>query len=157
MTKTNKKNVLILIGISLLMILIGYLGSMNSKEYYNSLILPDLAPPSFVFPIAWGIIYALMIAGAVIIECYVTDNSAKKSALTAYFTQLAINVIWPYLFFVFKLSTAAFIWLIILFIAVFITFRRFYKLNKLAGVFYIPYLLWIVYAAYINLGASLLN
>jgi len=130
---------------------------MNSKEYYNSLILPAFAPPSFVFPIAWGIIYALMIAGAVIIECYVLNPVYKKDALTAYFTQLAINIIWPYLFFVFKLNTVSFVWLIILFIAVFITFKKFYKLNKLAGVLYIPYLLWIVYAAYINLGVAILN
>jgi len=81
----------------------------------------------------------------------------KKDALTAYFTQLAINIIWPYLFFVFKLNTVSFVWLIILFIAVFITFKKFYKLNKLAGVLYIPYLLWIVYAAYINLGVAILN
>ena len=152
----NIKNIFTLIGISVLLIAIGYLGSMNSREYYNSLILPDLAPPSIVFPIAWGIIYTLMIAGAVIIEVYVLNGPHKKDALSSYFVQLVINVIWPYLFFVFKLDVLSFVWIIILFIAVLITFLKFYKLNRLSAVLYIPYLLWLIYAGYINLGVALL-
>lgn len=157
MTKMSKKNILILIGVSILMVFIGYLGSINSKEYYETLILPDLAPPSIVFPIAWGIIYTLMIAGAVIIEYYVTNPLKRKDAITSYLIQLGINVLWPYWFFVFKLNLIAFIWIVILFIAVFITFRKFYRLNKLAGILYIPYLLWLIYAGYINLGVLFLN
>ena len=157
MLKKNTKNILKIIGISLGLILIGYLGSMNSKEYYNSLILPNLAPPSVVFPIAWGIIYTLVIASACIIENYVTNGAYKKDAIGAYWLQLIVNVVWPWLFFVFKLNIVSFGWLILLFVLVLSTFLKFYKLNKLAGVFYIPYLLWLVYAGYINLGVALLN
>ena len=153
----KKKNALILIGISLALIFLGYLGSMNSEEYYNSLILPSLAPPSIVFPIAWGIIYTLMVAGAVIIEVFTHNLPEKKEALSAYFVQLVLNIIWPYLFFTFKMPVASFIWIIILFIAVLVTFRKFYKLNRLAGIMYIPYLIWLVYAGYINLGVAILN
>lgn len=157
MISKNKKSVLILIGVSVLLIFLGYLGSMNSEEYYNSLILPALAPPSIVFPIAWGIIYTLIVAGAVIIELFTHNPSEKRKALNAYWVQLVINVIWPFIFFTFKMPVAAFIWLIILFIAVLITFRRFYKLNRLSGIMYIPYLLWLAYAGYINLGVAILN
>ena len=157
MFSKNKKSALILTGISVVLIIMGYLGSMNSKEYYNSLILPELAPPSVVFPIAWGIIYTLMIAGAVIITLYTLDSEKKSDAIRIYFVQLIINVIWPYLFFVFKANTFSFIWLLILFLAVVVTFKSFYNLNRLSAYLYIPYLLWLVYAGYINLGVAMLN
>ena len=102
--KKQTKNILTLILTSVALIVFGYLGSMNSKEYYNSLILPDFAPPSWLFPVAWGIIYTLMIISAVIIEKYVLNGMYKKDAIGFYWTQLIINVIWPWLFFVFKLK-----------------------------------------------------
>ena len=155
---TNKtKNVITLILTSAFLIIIGYLGSINSKEYYSSLILPSFSPPSVVFPIAWGIIYTLMIIAAVIIEAYAFNTPLKKDALSFYWVQLVINVIWPWLFFVFKLNFVSFLWIILLFVVVFLTFRKFYKINKLAGYLYIPYLLWLIYAAYINLGVAVLN
>ena len=155
--KKQTKNILTLILTSVALIVFGYLGSMNSKEYYNSLILPDFAPPSWLFPVAWGIIYTLMIISAVIIEKYVLNGMYKKDAIGFYWTQLIINVIWPWLFFVFKLNFISFIWIIILFLFVFLTFKKFYKLNKLSGLLLIPYMIWLIYAAYINLGVSVLN
>ena len=155
--KKQTKNILSLILISVALIVFGYLGSINSKEYYSSLILPDFAPPSWLFPIAWSVIYALMIASAVIIEKYVLNGMYKKDAIGSYYLQLVINVIWPWLFFVFKLNLISFVWIIILFVFVFITFKKFYKLNKLSGILLIPYLTWLIYAAYINLGVSVLN
>ena len=122
--KIKTKNILTLILVSVALIIIGYLGSINSKEYYNSLILPDFAPPPIAFPIAWGIIYTLMIAGAVIIEAYAFNTPLKKDALSFYWAQLIINVIWPWLFFVLKLNLFSFLWIILLFVVVFLTFRK---------------------------------
>lgn len=155
--KNSVKNIITLILISVALIFIGYLGSVNSKEYYSMLILPDFAPPSWLFPIAWGIIYALMILSAVIIEKYVINGMFKKDALGSYWLQLIINVIWPWLFFVLKFNLLSFVWIVVLFIFVFITFKKFYRLNKLSGILLIPYLIWLVYAAYINLGVFILN
>ena len=155
--KNSVKNIVTLILFSAVLIFAGYLGSVNSKEYYSMLILPDFAPPSWLFGVAWAVIYALMILSAVIIEKYVVNGMYKKDALGSYWLQLIINVIWPWLFFVFKFNLLSFVWIVVLFIFVYITFKKFYKLNKLSGVLLIPYLIWLVYAAYINLGVFILN
>lgn len=153
----NTKNILKIIGISLLFILTSYLGSMNSKEYYETLLLPSAAPPSFVFPIAWGIIYTLMIIAACIVEAKVKDGMYKKDAFSYYYTQLAVNAMWPYLFFFFKVPLFAFVLLAILLVLVVLTLIKFYGLKKISGYLLIPYVLWIIYAGYINLFVIILN
>ena len=150
------KNCIKIVIYSVLIILIAAFGSVNSKEYYNSLNLPKGAPPSFVFPIAWGILYTLMIIAACIIEVKGAEGMAKKDALSFYFTQLMVNTVWPYLFFVFKAPFFAFIWLVLLLVVVVLTFLKFLKLNKVAAYFFIPYILWIIYAGYINLSVAVL-
>ena len=151
------KNILKIVVTSLVLVFISSLGSVNSKEYYSSLILPKGAPPSYIFPVAWGIIYSLIILAACIIEFKVKDGMYKKDALSYYYTQFIVNALWPYLFFVFKVPLLAFILLVILFVLVVMTFIKFYKLNKIAGLLFIPYILWLIYAGYINLFVALLN
>jgi tryptophan-rich sensory protein len=130
---------------------------MNSEEYYATLNLPPLSPPPFVFPIAWSIIYALIIIGASIIEYKVPKGEKKKDALGTYWFSFILNALWPYTFFVFKMPLIALIVLIALLIVVVMTFIKFYRLNKISGLLFIPYILWLIYAAYINLGVVVLS
>lgn len=151
------KNIIKIVVYSILIILVAAFGSVNSKDYYNSLNLPKGAPPSFVFPVAWGILYTLIIISASIIELKAKEGIAKKDALSFYFTQLMVNAVWPYLFFVFKVPLFSFVWLILLLVVVVITFLKFLNLNKVSGYLFIPYILWIIYAGYVNLGVALLQ
>lgn len=151
------KNVIKIAVYSVLIILVAAFGSVNSKDYYNSLNLPKGAPPSIVFPIAWGVLYTLMIISASIIEVKAIEGIAKKDALSFYFTQLMVNAVWPYLFFVFKVPLFSFIWLILLLVVAVITFLKFINLNKISAYMLIPYILWIIYAGYINLGVAVLQ
>ena len=121
---------------------------------YNSLQKPPLAPPSILFPIIWTILYILM---------GVSYGRLKSKGLTdektniIYYVQLAINLSWPIFFFVFKWRLFAFFWIILLDIAVILMIMEFYRKDKVAGLLQIPYLLWSLFATYLNFGIYLLN
>lgn len=117
---------------------------------YKSLELPPLAPPAFLFPVAWTILYILMGVGAYLV-------SKKDTVPMIYYVQLGVNALWSIIFFVFKLRLLAFVWIVLLIILVVKMIIEFYKIDKVAAYLQIPYLLWIVFASYLNLGIYLLN
>ena len=80
-----------------------------------------------------------------------------RKALTAYGVQLGLNFLWPLVFFGGKMYLTAFIVLVALWVAIVVTMRRFMKRDEKAGDLLIPYLLWVSFAAYLNLGVFLLN
>lgn len=133
----------------------GIVGLLISKSIdYNSLIKPFLAPPSIVFPIVWTILYILMgISYGILQSKYLIDDKIN----VIYYWQLGVNAIWPILFFLFKWRLFAFIWIIILAISVLVMIIEFFKKNKLAGLLQVPYLLWTLFATYLNLGIYILN
>lgn len=121
---------------------------------YESLNKPFLAPPKFVFPIVWTIIYILMgISYGIISEKGLNDSKSKF----LYYSQLAVNALWSIIFFVFKLRFLAFIWILFLDVLVILMTINFYQKNKLAGLLQIPYILWILFATYLNFGFFILN
>lgn len=121
---------------------------------YNSLVKPVLAPPSILFPIAWTIIYILMGTSYGILKSKDLNDASTKQI---YYLQLFVNLLWPIAFFVLKWRLFAFIWIILLDILVIIMIINFYKRNKLSGWLQIPYLLWILFASYLNISIYLLN
>ena len=121
---------------------------------YNTLQKPPLSPPGFIFGIVWSILYLLMgIAYGMLV--YKGKSDAEVSKI--YWTQLIVNLIWPILFFVFKLRLFSSIWIIILLILVINMVIKFYKKDKIIGYSQIPYLLWIMFATYLNIGVYILN
>ena len=121
---------------------------------YNSLQKTFLAPPSILFPIIWTVLYILM---------GVSYGRLKSKELTdekinmIYYLQLVINLLWPIFFFVLKWRLFAFFWIILLDIAVIVMVMRFYRKDKIAGVLQVPYIIWSLFATYLNLGIYLLN
>ena len=121
---------------------------------YNSLEKPFLSPPSITFPIVWTILYILMGISYAILE----SNSLVNSKINSiYYLQLFFNALWPIAFFLLKWRLFAFIWIIILAILIIIMIARFYEKNKTAAWLQVPYLLWILFATYLNFGVFLLN
>ncbi|MEI3508353.1 MAG: TspO/MBR family protein [Bacilli bacterium] len=98
--------------------------------------------------------YSLYLNGNISIPSF---RKQKEENLVLYYWQLFFNALWSIIFFVFKLRLLAFIWIIILIILVIFMIRKFLKINKTAGLLQIPYLLWLIFAAYLNLGVYLLN
>ena len=127
---------------------------ISGSTDYNSLIQPELAPPAILFPIVWTILYFLMGLSYGIITIYSDLDSDVK---TIYYSQLIVNLIWPIIFFVMKNRLLALIWIILLLILIIIMIIKFYKKNKVASLIQIPYLLWTIFATYLNFSIYLLN
>lgn len=127
---------------------------MSGSIDYESLKQPVLSPLSWIFPVMWTLLYILMGVSYGLLE---EKNVMDKSAKTIYYIQLGINALWSIIFFVLKARLFAFIWILILDIAVIVFLSVFYKRNKTAGLLQIPYLLWVLFASYLNLGVYLLN
>ncbi len=136
--------------------LAGFL-SRNGTQIYNlTAIKPPLSPPEWVFPVAWGILYALMGIGAARVA--LTPESKDRSlGLNLFVVQLVVNFLWSIIFFNFQAYGFAFIWLVLLFILVAWMTLTFAKTDRWAALLQIPYLLWLIFAAYLNAGVYLLN
>lgn len=133
----------------------GIVGLIISKSIdYNQLKQPPLSPPSIAFPIVWTILYILMgISYGILVDKKLLNAKAK----IIYYNQLIFNGLWSIIFFSLKWRLFAFIWIIALAILVIFMIIEFYKKNKLAGLLQIPYLLWVLFAAYLNITVYLLN
>ena len=121
---------------------------------YDSLQQPFLAPPSITFPVVWSILYVLMGVSYGILK---SNNLTDKKIDLIYYMQLGVNLLWSIIFFVLKWRLFAFIWLVLLAILIVLMIKEFYNKNKIAGLLQIPYLLWIVFAGYLNISIYLLN
>ena len=137
-------------------ILIGGLVGFITSSFmdYKILIKPPLSPPSIVFPIVWTILYILMGISYGMLKITGSINSKTKFI---YYFQLFVNAMWSIFFFVLKWRLFSFFWILLLGISVFLMIREFYKKNKLAGLLQLPYLVWILFATYLNLAIYLLN
>lgn len=128
--------------------------TMNSMDTFKDLSKP-INVPGVLFPIVWSILYLLMS-----ISCYLivqSNDKDKKEGIILYAIQLVINSLWTLIFFGFGAYLLSFIWIIILLIVVIIMLAKFYNINKIAMYINIPYVLWLLFAAYLNLGTYLLN
>ena len=128
----------------ILALIIGGLASSNTADdlWYQGLIKSSLNPPGYVFGIVWPILYLLMS-----ISAFRTFIETKNLFLI----QLIFNALWSWLFFAFQMPFAALlnIWLLI-YLNIKLNFKMFYQ-DKLSGFLFIPYVLWLFFASYLNL------
>ena len=127
-------------------------GNMSSYSILNK---PAFSPPGFIFPVVWTILYILMGASSYIV--YFSNSSNKSKALLLYCIQLFFNFCWSIIFFGLDLFLFAFIWLIALIFIIIIMIRQFLIVNPLSAYLQIPYLIWCIFAAYLNFSIFLLN
>ncbi len=121
---------------------------------YETLEKPLLSPPSILFPIVWTILYILMGVSYGILDA---NNLIDDNINSIYFLQLFFNALWPIAFFLLKLRLFALILIVILVILIAIMIKEFYDKNKISGLLQIPYLLWTIFATYLNLFVYILN
>ena len=121
---------------------------------YNDLIKPTLSPPGIVFPIVWTIIYLLIGISYTLLK---EKREVTKETKQLYYTQLVFNYLWTFIFFVFRLRLLSVLWIIILDVLVIVMTYQFYKQNKLSGILLIPYILWLIFATYLNISIYFLN
>ena len=138
-------------------LIVGFISGLISGGMgeYNSLIKPFLAPPGFLFPIVWTILYILMGYSSYLI--YESDNYQSKCCLKIYILNLFVNFLWSPIFFGLNLRLFAFIWIVVLDMVVAYMISCFYKVDKKAGYLNIPYLVWCLFATYLTLMFYILN
>lgn len=149
----------------LIPLIIGYLSNalssllsrLSTSTYYSQLIKPSFAPPGYIFPIVWTILYILMGISAYKILKKGSDLSKVKDAMFYYWLQLGLNFVWSILFFGLGLRFTALVDLILLIIVVMIMVYKFYKLDKKAAYLNIPYIIWLLYAAVLNYFVWMIN
>lgn len=131
--------------------------TMDSMAQFAALAQPPLSPPGWVFPVVWTILYLLMGWASFLIWKSGAPQTAKRRALGLYGVQLAVNFVWPLLFFRAGLYGFALIWLVILLVLVAETMLAFGRIDRRAAWLLAPYFLWLLFAAYLNAGVWLLN
>lgn len=167
--KSNWKILVIFILIPLAVGTLAGLLTRDGMEVFSSLNKPPLSPPVWLFPVVWTVLYFLMGVSSYLI--YNSDTKEKRilqskntgekveknQALTIYGYQLLVNFLWPVFFFLFQWYFFAFLWLGLLWGLVAKMILEFGRIRQSAAFLNVPYLLWLSFAGYLNLGVWLLN
>lgn len=136
--RNNYKNLIIFIAIPLVLGgIVGLITSKGSSSY-------DGIVPGWIFPVVWSILYIMMGISSYLI-------SDDRKLINIYIVSLVMNLLWPIIFFGFKLKVLGFFWILLLILVVGYMIYRFYDKNKVSAYLLIPYLLWIIFASILNL------
>lgn len=154
--KIQWKKLLLCLGIPLA---VGGLSALLSggMDSYQNLNQPPLAPPGWVFPVVWTVLYLLMGYASYRVLTSGTDPQEIKKALVLYGVQLLLNFLWSPVFFGLQWRLLAFFILVAMWVFIYLTIRAFSKIDEVAGDLLLPYILWVTFAGYLNLGVYILN
>ena len=155
--KPNPKKLLVCIAIPLLVGGIAGFLTRTGTMAYATMTKPPLSPPAVLFPIVWTVLYTLMGISSYLIWTKADASPTSTRAKNLYFYQLVVNFLWSFFFFSFQWYFFSFLWLLLLWGLVAGMIKAFSGISKVAAYINIPYLLWLTFAAYLNLGAWLLN
>ncbi len=137
--------------------IMGALIGQKTGEVYASFLKPALSPPGWIFLPVWTALYALM---GIALYLVVTNGEAEREktrACVSFGVQLALNLLWPVVFFLLEQPGWAVVVILALMIAIAVTMDSFLKCSQTAARLLIPYLIWTAFAAYLNISIALLN
>lgn len=155
--KTKWKTLIICIAIPLILGGIAGFIAKDSIRIFEELDKPPLSPAGWLFPVAWTLLYTLMgIASYLILTSGASQRKINR-ALKLYGLQLLFNFLWTFWFFNLQLYAFSFIWLVVLWFLILVTIISFSHISKPAAYLMLPYLLWVAFAGYLNLGIAILN
>ncbi len=129
----------------------------GGMQMFEALQKPPLSPPGWLFPVVWTVLYLAMGLASYRMSVSDANTGEKLVAWAVYGAQLFFNFFWSIWFFGMRLYAFAFVWLLVLWALVLMTLILFYRIRKSAGLLLLPYLVWISFAGYLNLGIALLN
>lgn len=125
--------------------------------WYAAIVKPAWQPPSWLFGPVWTFLFLLMGVASAIVWQRRGQSPVAAAALTAYMVQLALNILWSYLFFGLQSPGAAFIEIFVLIAAIIVTLVLFWRVTPVAGWLMVPYLAWVLFASYLNFTIWRLN
>jgi len=143
-------------------LLVGYFSGMVTRDsittWYPTLVKPSFNPPNWVFAPVWTILYIMMgVAGGMVWNRLEQEPENVKKAFTFFIIQLALNAAWSVIFFYFHNPFLALIEVILFWLLIFETHIQFKKIDKTAGLLFIPYLAWVSFATVLNASIWWLN
>lgn len=150
MKKIDFKKLVVSFSIVAILVLISMIFTKGTMDFYKEIIKPDIAPPAILFPIVWTILYSII---AITLYRFIDDKGVRNLIIV----NLLINIIWPILFFRFKLILFSIFWLILIIISLILLLLKIYKKDKVFAYLNLPYLLWLFFALYLNLMIYMLN
>lgn len=136
---------------------VGGLSALITKDnmlMFEVIEKPPLAPPGWLFPVVWTVLYVLMGTASYLV---LTSGRPNGLALLVYGVQLLFNFFWPLFFFNMQAYLFAFVWLVLLWLLILAATILFFRISRPAGWLMVPYLLWVAFAGYLNLSIYLLN
>lgn len=155
--KTKWKTLILCIAIPLVVGGVAGFLSSGSMDTFEALTKPPLSPPGWLFPVVWTILYTMM---GIAFYLIITADATRKDIATAsklYGLQLLFNFLWTIWFFNLGLYWFSFLWLVALWFLILATAAAFSRISKPAAYLLIPYLAWVAFAGYLNLGIAILN
>ena len=157
MSKTMK--ILVMVATTLTL---GYISGLVTQSsvntWYPTLNKPFFTPPNAVFPIAWSTLYVFMgIAAGLVWARIDVQTELVKKGLKFFAIQLALNMLWSYLFFGLKYPLIALIVVVLLWLMIYETWHIFKRVDRIAGWLFVPYLAWVTYASVLNASIWWLN
>lgn len=157
----NKKNIFILLVCILISFLPGIFGSIFTSEalstWYPALKKPPLNPPNWVFAPVWTIIYLLIAVSLYFLTKKAGKLSYIKFALFLFIAQLILNGLWSYVFFGLKSLLGSVFAILTLLLTIILCIREFKIISNVASWLMVPYMIWVIFATYLNLALFLLN
>ena len=121
---------------------LGAVATRQAPEFYAQLVRPDWAPPGWLFGPVWTLLYAMMAIAA----WRVWRKAGFGTALYLFLAQLALNALWSWLFFAWRLGGAAFGEILLLWLLIAATVAAFFRIDRLAAALLVPYLAWVSFA-----------
>jgi tryptophan-rich sensory protein len=141
---------------------VGYLSSMVTQTsintWYPTLKKPIFNPPNWVFAPVWTILFILMgVSAGLVWDKLETNTALVKKGLLFFSIQLVLNALWSYLFFGLSNLLLASIEILLLLLIIFETYLIFKKIDKNAGLLFIPYIIWVAFASLLTITIFILN
>lgn len=159
-TEFKRRDGLALAGFLLLCLVVSGVGgaitATSVDTWYPALNKPWFNPPDWIFAPVWTLLYIFMaVAGWRVWRT--PASSARRNALLLFAVQLTLNVFWSLLFFGFQQIGMALVEIATLLAAIAASTLVFWRLDRPAGMLFVPYVLWVAYAALLNLSLWVLN
>ena len=157
----KKSDILKLIVSLIICQLAGFVGSLfttpSIPTWYASLEKPSFNPPNWVFSPVWISLFVLMGISLFLVWQKSLHYPGVSKALFWFGIQLFLNMLWSILFFGLKSPFFAFIGIVFLWVAIFLTLVKSFKVSRLACVLLVPYICWVSFAAVLNFSIWNLN
>lgn len=135
---------------------VGALASVNAGTFYQQLLRPSWAPPGWLFGPVWSVLYLAM-GVAAWLAWRERGLRGMGGAAVLFFSQLAVNALWSWLFFAWRQGGVAFAEVLVLLALIAATLVAFWRIRPLAGALLLPYLAWVTFASALNLATWRLN